>query len=187
MKPKTRKIPTPQSLANTALQYLGRYAASEASLRRVLKNRIRRAAMQHPDFADDGERKIALDAVINQLVEKYKKLGVLNDAAFAETKVNSLRREGRSRRAIIQKLGMKGVRGSLVDKALEKNADDLSSEEAEMKAALTFIRRRKMGLYRKKPGDTDTHRKELASLARGGFSLDIARRALKTEPPSSDP
>ncbi len=181
MKVKARKIPNPQSLANAALHYLGRYAASEASLRQVLKNRLRRAALQHPDFAEDHERIAALKGTIEQLIEKYKKLGVLNDAALAEAKVKSLRREGRSRRAIIQKLGMKGIPGSIVKSALENNAEELPPQEAEEKAALTFARRRKMGPFRKLPADADLRRKDLAAMARAGFSLDVARRVLNTQ------
>lgn len=181
MKPKMLKIPTPQSLSNAALHYLGRYAASESSLRQVLRNRLRRAVLQHPDFAEDRERMAALGQAIEQLIEKYKKLGVLNDAALAEAKVKSLRREGRSRRAIFQKLGMKGISGELVKSALEKNAEELSPEEAEEKAARTFARRRKMGPFRKILADRDVRRKDLAAMARAGFSLDVARRVLDAE------
>ena len=181
MKPKLYKIPTPQNLANAALHYLGRYAASEASLRQVLRNRLWRAAQQHPGFSDDRDRMTALQGAIEQLIEKYKKLGVLNDAALAEAKVKSLRREGRSCRAIIQKLGMKGISRSLVKSALEKNADDVSPEEAEINAATILARRRKMGPFRKISADADVRRKDLAAMARAGFSLDIARRVLNAE------
>jgi regulatory protein len=183
MKLKPRKIPTQKSLSNAALQYLGRYAASESSLRRVLENRLTRAALQNPDFAADAGRLHTLRADIEQLIEKYKKLGVLNAAFFAETKVNSLRRQGRSRRAIFQKLSAKGISGAIVGSALEQNADGASPDEAEMTAALALVRRRKMGPFRKTPADEDRRRKDLAALARAGFSLDIARRALKTKTP----
>ena len=183
MKPKLRKIPTPQSLANVALHYLGRYAASEASLRRVLENRLRRAAMQRPEFAADAERQAMLRGVIEQLVETHKKTGVINDAAFAETKVNSLRRQGRSRRTIQQKLGSKGIRGAIVTAALEQNAEGAAPEEVELAAALAWARRRKLGAFRREPADPDRQRKDFAALARAGFSSDIARRVLKAEAP----
>ena len=186
MKLKTRKIPTPHSLANVALQYLGRYAASEASLRRVLENRLRRAAMQNPEFAGDAELLRTLRTTIEQLIEKYKKTGVLNDAAFAETKVNSLRRQGRSHRAILQKLNAKGIRGAIVDEALEKNADGISSEEAEVAAALALLRRRKMGPFRKTLADEKIRRNELAALARAGFSFHVAQRVLKIDVPEEE-
>jgi len=183
MRLKVRKIPTPKSLSNAALQYLERFAASESSLRQVLTNRIRRAAMQNPDFAANAELQNELKTAIDQLIEKYRKTGILNDAVFAETKVHSLRRMGRSRRAIFQKLKAKGVSATQIDAALETNADGAAPEEIERASAVAFLRRRKMGPFRKSAGDENVRRKELAALARAGFSLDIAKRALKTEAP----
>jgi regulatory protein len=183
MKKMQRKIPTPQNLANVALHYLERYAASEASLRRVLDNRLRRAMMDHPDFAADDERKASLRSAIETIIEKHKRTGTLDDAAFAALKVSSLRRQGRSQRAIQQKLGLKGIKSDLVAKAITQEADGLEPQEAELKAAMTFIKRRKIGPFRKGVADDDKKRKEFATLARAGFSSDIVRRVLKAELP----
>ncbi|MDD4617475.1 MAG: regulatory protein RecX [Alphaproteobacteria bacterium] len=172
--------PTPESLGKAALQYLERYACSEAGLRNVLENRIRRATIKNRDFASDQTAHEALKAAIDQIVLKYKKLGVLNDKAFAEAKVNSLRREGRSRRAIQQKLAAKGISASFIKIAINRHAEDQSSEEAELAAACVLAKRRKLGPFRKTSADKDRRRKDLAVLARAGFPLDIACRALKT-------
>jgi len=183
MKKKPLKIPTPQSLANIALYYLGRYAASEASLRRVLTNRLRRVTMQNPEFASDVERQRALRSAIETIIETHTRTGVLNDAAFAETKVNSLRRQGRSRRVIEQKLKIKGIASETVATALMQHADGAELQDVELKAAMALARRRKLGPFRKSPADPDRSRKEFAALARAGFSSDIARRVLKAEAP----
>jgi regulatory protein len=188
MKPIRRKIPTPQNLQNVALHYLGRYAASEASLRRVLQNRIRRAAHDNPDFGTDEKRQSELRSAIETIIATHKRTGVLNDAAFAETKVNSLRRQGRSRRIIQQKLAVKGIKNDIVAAALENHADDDAPEEAELKAALVLAKKRKLGAFRKAVfTDPQLERarqnKEFATLARAGFSSDIARKALNAEPP----
>ncbi len=176
MKPK-RKIPTPQSLAKAAERYLERYAASEGSLVRVLKNALRRAAMDNPEFATDKEGIEALHTAIVGIVEKYKKAGILNDKVYAEMKVNSLRRRGLSRTAIEQKLGMKGVSSTIVSSALAQNAEGAPSDEVEFRAALAFAKRKRLGPF---GGDNaaDQRRKDLASLARAGFSYDIARKVM---------
>jgi len=181
MKFTPRKIPTPQNLANVALHYLGRYAASEASLRRVLHNRIRRAARDNPDFAADTERQNSLRSTIETIIETHKRTGIINDAVFAETKINSLRRAGRSRRAIQQKLAVKGITSSIVAAALRQHADGDEADEVEFKAALALARRRKLGPFRKNPADEDRRRKDFAALARAGFSSAIAKRVLQTE------
>jgi len=181
MKKPLRKIPTPQNLANVALHYLGRYAASEASLRRVLTNRIRRAAMQHPDFAADADRQKSLRSAIETIIETHKRTGVLNDAAFAAIKINSLRRQGRSRRIIEQKLGVKGIAGTVIQAALVAHDDGAEPQDVEFKAAAAFARRRKLGSFRKVPVDDDRRRKEFATMARAGFAVDIIRKVLNTQ------
>ena len=183
MTKKPLKIPTPQNLANVALYYLGRYAASEAALRRVLTNRLRRVTMQNSEFVKDVERQRVLHSAIETIIATHIKTGALNDAAFAEAKASSLRRQGRSRRAIRQKLCAKGIAGETIATALRQSDDGAEAEEAEWNAALALARRRKLGPFRKTPADADRRRKDFAALARAGFSADIARRVLKTEAP----
>jgi regulatory protein len=183
MKKPPRKIPTKQNLTNVALYYLQRYAASEASLRRVLTNRLIRAAMAHPDFAADHERNTLLRSDIETIIDTHKRTGVLNDQAFAETKVNSLRRQGKSRRIIQMKLGAKGIKNEIVMAALVQYDDGQDPGESEFKAALALARRRKWGPFRTMPADDDRKRKDFAAMARAGFSSDIIRHVLKAEIP----
>lgn len=175
---RAKKIPTAQSLEGAALFYLSRYAASEFSLRRVLENRLRRAARHNQDFANDRAAQNHLRETIQAIIEKHKRTGVLNDAAYAEMKTASLRRAGRSARAIKQRLGQRGIAPRVIEGTLNKSVDEEGGEEAEIKAALILARRRKLGPYRAKPADPDQRRKDLAILARAGFSFDIARKVL---------
>lgn len=178
--PKKFNIPTPQSLANIALHYLARYAASEAGLRRVLDNRIRRAALSHPDFAADHSRQQALRQEIETIIAKHRASGVLNDAAFAEMKVGSLRRAGRSRTMITQKLKQKGLSDAVIDQALQPE-DDQDANAVELRAALRLAKRRRLGPFRATPADSDQQRKDIAALARAGFTFDIIKQVLGQE------
>jgi regulatory protein len=173
-----RKIPTAQSLDNIALYYLSRYAASEFSLRRVLENRLRRASRHHPEFACDDAAQDRLKAAIDTIIHKHKKTGALNDAAFAELKTAGFRRAGRSARAIQQRLARSGIASVLVKQALAKNADDEDTEAAELKAAMIFARRRKLGNFRAAETSFERKQKDLATMARAGFALDVARKVL---------
>lgn len=172
------KIPTPASMAHVALHYLSRYAASEASLRRVLQNRIRRVARENSDFVSDLETQSHIRNAIETIIEAHKKTGALNDMAFAETKVNSLRRSGRSKRAIQQKLIQKGVSKETVAAAFAERDDEDEMNTGELKAARYLAKRRHLGCFRQ--GETDKARyiKDVAILARAGFSLDTARKVL---------
>jgi regulatory protein len=143
-----------------------------------LKTGCARAALQNPPFAQDDAARKELGIVINAIIEKHKKTGALNDTAYAETKTASLRRAGRSARAIRQRLGKSGVATAIVSRVLAQSADHGNGENAELKAALTLARRRKLGPFRKNVAGPDQRRKDLATLARAGFSFDVARQVL---------
>lgn len=183
---RTIKIPTAQRLQNAALYYLSRYAASEESLRRVLHNRIRRAARAHPDFAADHGKHNELRAAIETIIASHKKSGAVNDAAVAEMKVRNLRRAGRSQNFIRQKLSGRGLSKPTIENALhnhdaEEAGDD--GADAELKAAAIYIRRKRLGSHRpplrQKDGD---RQRDFANLARAGFSAAVIRTILASTP-----
>ncbi len=105
--------------------------------------------------------------------------GVLDDAAYAESRARSLGRGGRSRRAIEAHLLQHGVAPELVQAALPEERD------AELGAALMQARRRRIGPFASpgedKPDDPASRNKALAMLARAGFSRDVAERALSLD------
>jgi regulatory protein len=181
------KKPTPERLANVALYYLARYAATEASLRRVLENRVRRAVMQDVVFAADREAQAALVKAIDHIVEQHKASGVINDEAFAAMKVESLRRAGRSARRITQTLAVKGIKAEATQRALESYEQD-EGEGQELAAALRFAKKKKMGRFAPpSPPATDAalvakrKNKEVAAMARAGFSFDVIRKVLEAD------
>ena len=180
-KRRTVKKPTPERLKNIALYYLSRYAASEASLRRVLQNRLRRAAMALPDFAADHVKQAELRNVIEEIIAAHKKTGAVNDTAIAEMKVASLRRSGKSERFIKQKLAVGGLKKVTVAKALDEHDGEAAGEEAELKAALAFCKRRRLGRFRPKDREKESDaKKDFGALARAGYSSGIIRKILNT-------
>jgi regulatory protein len=145
-------------------------------LRRVLENKLRRASLHNLQFRDDEVLQGQLRTVIESIVTKHKKTGIINDVAFAQMKTETWRRAGRSARAIRQRLTHKGIAATGIDKALHHQEDE--SENAELKAALVFARRRKLGPFFKGTADQDKKRKDFANFARAGFSFDIAKQIL---------
>lgn len=188
--PKERvfKKPTATRLANQALFYLGRYAASEASLRRVLQNKIRRAAMQDQDFAADHQAQAALHEVIEGIVAKHIKSGIINDKEYAAMKVASLRRSGKSARRIMHSLTQKGIAAELIEDALAPEEGE-DSAQIELAAACSHAKRRRLGPYRKESvnirsaaDEIKLKNKEVASMARAGFTYDVAKQVLGVLP-----
>ena len=51
----------------------------------------------------------------------------------------------------------------------------------ELQAAIALARRRRLGVYRLAAARADYRDRDLAALARAGFSYDIARRVIEAE------
>ncbi len=166
---RSAKPATPAYLERVALRYLERYAGSVERVRRVLARRVQRSVEELGTDAEEGRQ--AIDAVLGKL----RRLGYLDDARFAESRARTLRRRGKSRRAVRTALSAQGIDGSTID-ALLAGED----EGAELEAARALVKRRRMGAHRPDPA---AHReKDLARLARAGFSYAVALRALDEEP-----
>jgi SOS response regulatory protein OraA/RecX len=116
-------------------------------------------------------------------VERYLGSGLLNDARFAKNLASQLTRRGKSSRVISQKLAMRGVPSEVASELMTARRQD--EPGAELEAALAYVRKRRLGPYRPSEARVEYRQKDLASLARQGFSFDLAKQALG-EGPSSD-
>ena len=173
------KSPDTASLHDAAIAYVARYAATEASLLRMLEQRIMRWAanakasgMDHRALAAqvDAAKRAARD-----IVARLAEIGAVNDADFAETRARNLLRAGRSYRAIDAYLAAKGVTVEV-----RRTISSGYQTNAELAAALVLAHRRRIGPYRRadRP-DIQARRQELAIFARAGFPLSIATRVLE--------
>lgn len=170
--PKAKKPPrkvTPAYLQRAAMAYLERYSSSAENLRRVLRRKVDKRCHLR------GEDPSEFQDLIDEVVAKSLRIGLIDDTRYTEARVATLRRRGGSARAIQAKLSAKGVDRSTIAAVLEGG-----EEEDEEKAAHALARRRKLGPYR--PGERTPYRdKDLASLARAGFRFDVARRIIDGE------
>lgn len=168
--PKPRRGPvqvTAASLEQAALRYLERFASSSGNLKRVLMRKLARAARAHGSDAASGE------PLVDDIIARYLRVGLLDDRAYAAQHAASLRRRGNSRHAIRGKLARKGVAVELIDETLRAETG-----ESELAAACALVRRRRLGPLRAPSARAAHRQKDLAALARAGFGLDLARRVL---------
>lgn len=118
--------------------------------------------------------------MIDELVEKFKSIDLLNDETYTRGMIISLRRQGKSKKAITVKLKSKGLEDNIIKQKLEEYdiENNESKEEAEFQAAMIFAKKKRLGIF--DDNETD-NKKALGRLARAGFSYNTARRVLKTE------
>ncbi len=169
-----KKIPrkvSAASIENAALYYLGRYATSSENLRQVLERRIMRAAKHHDTNID------ACSQLVGDLIKRYLENGILNDETYAQTQVASMNRRGKSLCAIRLCLRQKALQIDIIDKAVKLLAKEIGSPD--LAAAITYARKRRLGPYRRKTSTPVILDKELAALARSGFSYPIALRVVE--------
>lgn len=175
-KPDAHERRTPKKISktyleNAALYYLQRYATSAENLKRILMRKVKRSCTFHQVPVED------FIPLVDELVARYMTVGLIDDKSFAQARVTSLRRQGHARRSIIARLQVKGLSTTQIEAAL-RNVDE-EQDDPEMSAALAFVRRKKLGPYRKKLiTDSKDLQKEMASMGRAGFSYEVARRAL---------
>jgi regulatory protein len=158
-----REIGT-ELLERWALGYLGRYASSAENLRRVL---MRRARRHSPEAAPQA--RVEIDAI----VMRYRESGLLDDAAYAAGRVESLHRRGDSLRAIRARLAAKGVAAAVAADAVSGLRE--RATDPDLAAACAFARRRRLGPFRRAAAD---RRRELAAFARAGFGRRVAEAVL---------
>lgn len=171
--------PTRNDLHEAALAYLARGAASATMLSRVLERKAaawaRRAARASRDPEAVAAELAACRETIAAVIERLREVGLLDDAAFAETRARRLAGAGRSRRAIAAHLASKGVDSTTAREVLP-------DAEVELAAALVFARKRRIGPFAREAERSsrevadDERRRGLAAMARAGYGWGVCER-----------
>jgi regulatory protein len=166
---------TPQSLENAAVYYLRRFASSAENLRRVLMRQVERSTRLHDTDREKGR------AAVDALVDRFQASGLLDDRVYAESRAVTLHRRGAPARGIRARLTEKGVAPDHIEAALAGLTE--AGEVTDFYAAVNLARRRRLGPYRPCSARVEMREKDLAALARAGFSYAIARRIVEAETP----
>ena len=171
-KPKNKPI-TPAWLEAAAVYYLSRFESSEANLTKVLTRKAERRS-------GSKEEAKAAQGLIKETVLKMQKLGYVDDLRFTKNQIRNLFARGCSRKTIIGKLRLKGVKPSLIESVLEENSEDENPQNDEA-AVINFARKKRLGPFRKDEPTPEKIKKELAALGRAGFDYELARRIIAAE------
>jgi regulatory protein len=161
--PEPSDIPTPRMLSwakNSTLYRLERQMLTE----KQLADAIRRKAKEKFDGISEAQIRACADFAVKFAYD----LGALDDTAYAGIATRSGVRSGRSKRAIAQRLAVKGIDRETASVALEET-DDLY-------AAVVMARKRAFGPFRRVDLDDKRTNKELSAFARGGFGFEMARK-----------
>lgn len=162
---------TQKRLMNIALHYLERYESSSENLKRVLQRRVLHTGMKGGDVPPEAS------AWIEAVVAEMKRLNYVDDRRFAESTAEKYRKAGKSQNFIRQKLLLAGVSPEIQTDVLAGSGGE-NAEDAELEAASALVKKRKLGVFRPEEDRPLSRKKDLAVLARAGFSYRTAVKAL---------
>ena len=161
-------------MRNSAISYLARYEVSEFQFRNTMIRKL-------SNFENELDEKLKFE-IIDKIKKEMIVARYIDDKRFAESKSRSIRRQGGSERLIFAKLKEKGVSDNIIKFAID--IVDEGNENAEIIAAVNFIKKKKIGVFYKlkRVGkEIDPYilkDKWYGTLSRRGFSLSIIKKVL---------
>jgi len=161
-----------EGLERLALFYAGRYATTRHKLRAHLSRKLRERGWAGGNAPQ-----------VDRLIEKFERLGYVDDRAFASSRAAALTRRGYGERRVAEALRAAGI-----------DAEDAEGARAEAKAeawaaVLRFAERRRIGPWAAGPPDREARQKAFAAMLRAGHDMAQIRRLLDAAPgeiPDSD-
>lgn len=157
---------TEKRLMNITLFYLSQYETSELKLRNMLKRRIRRMKMRSEEIPEEAIN------WLDNVVQKVKELGYLDDNRYAENQMRILVEECRSDQYILAKIKGAGVPESHIRELLGK------LNESELERAKKFADKKQIGPFRPEEERGLNREKDMATFARAGFSYDTVLKVM---------
>ena len=152
-----------KKLLKYAVDYLSKYDSSKVNLVNVLKRKILR--LKTPNF-----EKRKLINTVESIIIKLEKNNFINDDRYSSTKILSLSNSGKSKNFIFNYLIKKGVNKTQIQNNLNLMQQD--NDNWELNSAKIFAKKKK--LLEK----DQSYEKNLAKMARAGFSYDICKKIL---------
>ena len=153
-----------EKLLKYAIYYLSKYSSSKKNLEYILIKKIRR-------LTDEKKIRFQLYKEIKVIIDKLEQLKLINDSIYAESKINALLNQVKSKNYIRQYLIRKGISSELANKQIslfyEKN------QNLEKESALKFAKKKNL------LNDHIAYEKKLSKMARAGFSYEISKEILK--------
>ena len=120
-------------------------------------------------------------AAVERVIARLAGLGLLDDARYARERVRGLLARGTSAAMIRARLGAKALPREQIDQAL---AEQAGGADSELRAALRYAQRRRLGPFRPE-GRAERRERDLAALGRQGFDYETARRVIDSDDPAS--
>ena len=168
MKKRIPKKITLDYLEISAIKYLEKYSSSESQLINILKRRIIKSCFF---FKTNPEEKFELIKIV---INKLKKIGLIDDKKFSENIVINYVYKGYSKKKIKFKLKQKNISNKNIDNAIESLNKNFFNHE--LASAIIFAKKKKIITLKKT--DKNNKKKKLIKLSQAGFNYDTSKQII---------
>ena len=152
-----------KKLLKYAVDYLSKYNSSKKNLINVLKRKIFRSEISNFE-------KSKLINFIDNIIIKLEKNKFIDDYRYSSTKILSLSNAGKSKNFIFNYLIKKGIDRLQIQDNLNLIYKD--NKDWELESAKIFVKKKRLF------GKNNSYEKNMAKMARAGFSYDICKKIL---------
>ncbi len=152
------------NLTKYAIKYLSKYSSSKKNLEKILKNKIMRMKIEK-------RNKAILYNSIPSIILNLETKNIISDSDYAASKIRFFTSSGKSKIFINRYLFQKGINNEIINELLKVKENENSNWELE--SAKVFARKKNLHKNNK------DKEKNLAKLARAGFSYEIAKKILE--------
>ncbi len=153
-------------LKKYAFSYLSKYNTSKKNLDRILHNKVRRMKLNKKD-------KYTLYSSIASIITGLEINKLIDDKNFTQSKIHSLSLQGKSKISIISYFVQKGIEKNLIEESFENL--ELKNPNWEKESAKIFARKKRLGIKY-----SANFEKDLAKMARAGFSYNLSKKILES-------
>ena len=170
MKKKIPKKITLDNLENSAIKYLEKYSVSEYHLITILRRKIIKTSFFYKTKPEKDFQLIKL------IINKFKKIGLIDDKKFSENKTLIYMERGYSRKKLAFNLKSKGISDENIQHGI--SSLEISYVNSELASALIYAKKKKILTFDKNEKDFNKIKKKLLQMVQVGFSYDIAKKII---------
>jgi len=172
MKKRSPKKITFQNLEKFAFKYIERFSTSENQLRIILKKKIIKSSYFFKIKVEDH-----ID-YIDLIIEKFKKIGLIDDKKYSESRALNLVKRGFSKKKILFNLKQKGISSETIEIALNNLKKFFFNYE--LASALIYAKKKKIiGSEMNLEKSFKNNQKKLMKMASAGFSYSISKKIIE--------
>jgi len=172
MKKRSPKKITFQNLEKFAFKYIERLSTSENQLRIILKKKIIKSSYFFKTKVEN------YTSYIDLIIEKFKKIGLIDDKKYSESRALNLVKRGFSKKKILLNLKQKGISSEIIEIALHNLKKFFF--DYELASALIYAKKKKIiNSEINLDKSFKNNEKKLMKMASAGFSYSISKKIIE--------